>query len=160
MKNISIKQMQDIIASNLPETFNQELKRNSGMFYQVAKPIKIKGKFPLTSPKTLKRTLGYSGDRLFNLELVGNPDNLEYIEFSSWAETLVLARNLVPIIAAIKSIYSEWDNGRELAIAVETAKATPLDKELRTRIVKLDGFISISKALLVNGVEAVFVRVK
>lgn len=158
--NLSIKQVQDVIARNFPDTYDTVRKETVGMVYAPAKPIHIKGKFPVSSPKTFKRTLGYSGDRLFSLELVGNPDNLDYIEFSIWADTMVLARSLVPIVAVIKAIHPEWDNGRELAMAVETANATPLDKDLRTQVVKLDGFISISKAVLVNGVEAVFVRVK
>lgn len=160
MKNISIKQVQDVISANFPNTFDQAKKALTGMWYQSAKPIKIKGKFPVSTSKTLQRTIGYSGDRLFSLELVGKPADLAYIEFSSWADTICLARSLVPIIAVIKAIYPEWDNGKELAVIVEQVKATPLEKDLHTETVNLDGRISINKAVLVNGVEVVFVKVK
>lgn len=157
--NLSIKQVQDIIQTNFPETFSQKLGRNAGMFYQEAKPIVIKGKFPVSNTKRLKRTVGYSGDNLFGLEMVGKPEALDYIEFSGWADTTCLARNLVPMIAVIKAVYPDWQGENELAETMERIKAVPLEKELRSETVKL-GNISVSKAVLVNAVEVVFVKVK
>lgn len=114
------------------------------MRYTQAMPLRDENKRPTV------RAMGVSTDKLFSVELIGNPKSLSRLVFMSLYEPNVLGRNLKAMVAVLKEAITEFSDKWLL----ETMPILEPEKEVK------NGRLRLHLVPLEDGVSVVFLGVE